>query len=272
MDIKDYQQQNEKPNWFSKIPLFNKLSPKLKIVLRILVYILIVIGVILFLRSPIFNISKTEILPFTDSQLKYIQTSVIDEKINHIYGQNYFKINEKEIAEKVKEEYLVEAVIVEKNLPDGITIKLKERTPFLTINLNETQCINIDKSSFAFDIATTTEDCLAKSDFYDTYYVTLVNSKNTYSLGETSNSFITDSLDKIIFAIEESKYNVSKITIKDEYLEVLLTNGSIIIFNLNHDVDIEIARLYIIIEEIQTDYKEFKTLDLRYERPIIKFP
>jgi len=241
-----------------------------KYLIRSIIITVLLALLYLFFTSDFFSIKTVIVEPFSGSSISYIDKEAVKNDLVYNIDVNYFTINEKEIIKTIKDKYYIaENIVIEKQLPDRILVKIDEREPFLTLNINSSSCAVLDKSSFVFDMATTSESCIKTSINYSTYYVSLVNNSNIYNVNEVSNEFLTNSLEKIIEAIENNNFSIDTITVNSDYIEILLTDKSILIFQLGDDIDTEILRFYIVVEELNRDYKTFKTLDLRYERPIV---
>lgn len=99
---------------------------------KILIYILLTtvfaVSMILFLLSPVFNVTKVQVT--NNSKINadtYVSLSGI------IIGENTFKILKHKVVQNIKQEPYVEDVQVIRQLPDKIELIIKERTPTLMI-------------------------------------------------------------------------------------------------------------------------------------------
>lgn len=103
---------------------------KIFLVIKILFFMAIIIGGIAFaFVSPIFNISKVEVL--NNNQLSsetIISLSGIQQ------GENIFKFNKRKVVENVKENSYVEKLEVKRKLPNIIRIDIIERIPTFSVD------------------------------------------------------------------------------------------------------------------------------------------
>lgn len=113
-----------------------KINTKvIKAILKILCLIGLIAGTIAFLMiSPIFNIAEIEITNNKKiSKDTYISLSGIK------YGENIYRINKKDIEEKIKSENAyVQDVKIKRVLPNKLTIEVQERTATYMIELDGT--------------------------------------------------------------------------------------------------------------------------------------
>ncbi|KKP81665.1 MAG: hypothetical protein UR84_C0019G0015, partial [candidate division WS6 bacterium GW2011_GWD1_35_594] len=56
----------------------------------------------------------------------------------------------------------------------------------------------------------------------------------------------------------------------DGIATIMDTDGHIFVFDITYDLDTQLGRMYLVGEKINTDLIEFKSLDLRFERPVMR--
>ena len=96
-----------------------------KLILKILLFIAIIIGVILFLFiSPVFNIKNINVQGNTKVNTEEIKSL---SKLN--LEENIFKFSSKKIEENVKENAYVDSAEIKRKLPNTVEITVTERTP-----------------------------------------------------------------------------------------------------------------------------------------------
>ena len=149
-EIRKRELQEEK----QRIKNRKKLNPKniakrrkrIKIAEIIFVILLIILGIVLFLLSPIFNITKIE----TTGNEKISSSEIISlsgiEK-----GINIFKVNNRQAIENIKQNTYIESVIINKKMAGTIQIEVKERDVDYLLDYNGSYAY-IDKKGFIIDI------------------------------------------------------------------------------------------------------------------------
>lgn len=120
----------------------------IKAILKILCLIGLIAGAIAFLMiSPVFNIAEIEVANNQKlSDDTYISLSGIT------YGENIYRISKREVTEKIKENAYVESVEIKRNLPDKLTIEVKERTATYMIEVDGSY-MYIDNQGYMLEIS-----------------------------------------------------------------------------------------------------------------------
>lgn len=100
-------------------------------VFKSLLFVILVIGLSVFSRSEVFNISSisvegTETLPVSD----------IIELTNLKVGSNIFDFRSSSVEELILTEPLVKSVEVKRVFPNKVRVLITERTPYITISYN----------------------------------------------------------------------------------------------------------------------------------------
>lgn len=137
---------------------------KRKILFFIKIFILISIlitGVIIFLKSSIFNIKVINVKiennnVLTESQIKDL--SMIN------VGQNMYSINKKKSIENIKSNPYVESVKIKRSIPDGLKIEVQERTLKFQLQ-SDNEYIYIDGKGIILEKSTVKKDCITVTGF-----------------------------------------------------------------------------------------------------------
>lgn len=122
-----------------------------KIVPAALVLIILIFGLLILRSLGIFSIQSVDISYNNSKSAKY--TNVKDYMIkSELYGQSYFTINVEEISRDIEQNYpSVKYVISEKVFPNKVTIKIIERVPKLSLNINNSLCVIIDEDQMTIN-------------------------------------------------------------------------------------------------------------------------
>lgn len=227
-------------------------------------YIFITIIVItLSILLGFWNVRKVE---YQNEDLKYSSQENIEKGIEYLKGTNIFRINPEEIETQLRiDNPFLKEVELEKVVPSKLVLKIYEYTPKY-IYYTQDNC-NI-YSNLSNKITSICENCSEECKGYTTEYETIyVASDNSLDNNETF--MYTTELNNITRLLYEFGYDISEVNIKDELL--VLTDGEkTFMFDLNQDLNTQLSRLYLVGEKINEDQIEFVSLDLRFERPILK--
>lgn len=255
-----------------------RFAGSLKIIFLSLTVILILIA-FLIARSGIFNIKQIEIqgdkIDCTDSdQLK---------NASGLYGKNFFLLKDRELAENLKGKFVcIENVRSLRLIPDKVKLEMTSRKPAaILLNLKDKQA---SSSSLIENIAT--PEASAAQDRYFVDSEGVVFSKSMYELNfskiyiydpeiavgkKLENNFINNSL-KILAKIKTFGVNAKKSWISEDFFIINPdTSDPKIIFRLNDRIDIQLASLQLILTEAKIDLKELTFIDLRFDKPIVRF-
>lgn len=135
---------------------------KILFILKICIIISIfVIGIMIFLKSSIFNIKVINVKIennnlLTESQIKDLSMITV--------GQNMYSINKKKSIENIKSNPYVESVKIKRSIPDGLQIEVKERTVKFQLQ-SDNQYIYIDEKGIILEKSAVQKDCITVTGF-----------------------------------------------------------------------------------------------------------
>lgn len=118
------------------------------LLINIIVFSALIIGLVIFLKSSFFNISKISVKIDNNNILTESQIKDLSE-IN--LGQNLFNIRKNQVIEKIKKEPYVEAVKIKKSLPNSVEILIKERSVEFQLLDADNQYIYIDNQGYILE-------------------------------------------------------------------------------------------------------------------------
>ena len=225
----------------------------------------------LFFKSNFFNINKIEI-GGENLECATMQQIIDSSKI---LGRNFFLLDTKAITENVKSKFIcVSNILFYKSLPNKVKIDVVSRKPKAVIlNLKNDEATT---SSIFENIATPSAQDMKDGFLLDEQGV--IFSKNddllniprilindpTLSLSKTIDINILKVLEKVkIFGID-----INFSTILDNSLAI--SSSPKVIFNLNNNLDTQIASLQLILEKAKIDSEVLEFIDLRFDKPIVR--
>ena len=107
-----------------------KRNKRIKLFLKVLVFIILIGGAIIFaMTSPLFNIKEIKVTNNTQVPSDTI-ISLSEIKID----ENIFKFYKGNASNKIKENAYIENVIIERIIPSTVEIKVEERTPKYSVD------------------------------------------------------------------------------------------------------------------------------------------
>lgn len=212
-----------------------------KIASYIFLVILVITGIILFLLSPIFNISKIEV-----NGNEQISSDEIISLSGIQKGSNLFSTSKKQLSDKIKENPYIGTVTITRKLPMTLSISVKERKVEFLLEYGNSYAY-IDEKGFILEISSkniqdkqkirgysTPEDqikpgnrlCEEDLKSLDEIYTILDTSYN-YSLQQCITSInISDKSNYVLYLESERKTvelgNADNLDIKMLYLQSIL--------------------------------------------------
>lgn len=224
---------------------------KRKIILRAikltLAIIILLIGLIAFFKSSLFNIKNINVSIennkiLTESQIKNLSTINI--------GQNIYSINKRQIVESIKSNPYVESVKIKRSLPGTLKIEIEERTVRFQLDYNG-EYIYIDNQGYILEKSYEKNDTILVSGY----------STTELSYGNRLDVKDLEKLSDVIQIMQESKNNeldsqITKIDIEDDDDYKIYFDGLGKIAHLGDTTSINDKLTYIKkILEVESDYE-----------------
>lgn len=235
--------------------------------------------IIFFTRSDFFKIRKIEIkserINCTD------KTGLINTA--NLLGQNFLFVNFENISKNLKEKFIcIKNVNVSRLLPGRIKLEINGREPVAVLILLKIK--EASTAAFLENIATpSTEE---SNDLFIVDKEGIIFSKEpngtqepriyfynqNLSLGQKLNDDFINEILKILNKVKTFRIDLKEtIIFNDLFIIIQPSAGAKIIFRLDTSVDIQLASLQLILQQAKIEDKELELIDLRFDKPIIKF-
>jgi len=239
----------------------NRLS-RVSVIVFLKKYSPVFIVLLLFVLSNVFGLWNVRNIQFELNEESNINALELEEKVNFFKGENIFLLAPREVKETLLEEngYIKEAY-VEKNIPSTLSIKIDEYIP-LYIGYSSERCVLY--SSEGTRIKEICKECLEECK--DESFISI----SSNSLLESSKRLIyIDEIRKISKLLDTFGFNVKKIEI-GEGVSTFTATDNTFTFDMSYNLDIQLNRMYLVGQKINSESMEFTSLDLRFERPVMK--
>jgi len=235
--------------------LFEKFFPKIKKILIIVFLVLIFLGVF-FLINRFFLVKEIEIV---GNEKKNSISGLINLK-NH----NLLYISEQKSANALqKENPWMESVMISKLYPNKLIIKIKPATPIALIK--------VDQGFFYLGIdgkiiqkAKKNEGSFPQINYYQqlSYFDYQIGNKITYKDILLSLFFINN--------LNNLGYSADTVDIAGFYMIRFNLKDRSILFSTEKDIKEQAYQLDQIIKRFKIEGVDFSSLDLRFDKPVIK--
>ena len=239
-----------------KISFYKKLCRKkwFKIARPIIIILIIVLVIYLLTIFGVFKIKKIE----TENELKYVTN--IEQITKQYKGVGYFSLNLEKLEEEIQDSSkYVKSVSAEKIFPNKILLDIKEYKPELYMEYKDI-CYIFSQEGLILEELIEYEDCSLENG--------IIIKSNQNILADNKLIFGTE-VDEVIKILEEFGWNIKKLTFEKNVLEI--TDGEkTITLEVNEEYEDQLARMYLVLEKVNIDDIEYKSIDLRFERPVME--
>ncbi len=230
---------------------------------RFLIYVpFFLIFIYIFLYSPLFLIKKIEV-----NDLSYLDASEISEDFDVLEGKNFFLTDLSDLrAEVIKKYAFIENIYTEKVFPNRVLVHVREKEPFFVVNTDK-GCFLLDKTGFVLSEA----ECSFLKSTYSVKEVLGIDLNNIDFVPNTrSNFYNAEQVYEIISVLDYYGYNVKMLEIENQVVKLELHDGRFFVFSFTDDIEKQLKRFIIVKKKIDYENMSFESVDMRYQRPVLR--
>jgi cell division septal protein FtsQ len=232
----------------------------------------------LFLISLIIGIWKLkniEVIEVRDSSSQNISQDISTYFEENIKGKNFFKVS----SDSLEEEFLnnisyLKSVQVEKKFPNKLIIFVDTYEDKIVGLLNENKCYLLSAEGYLIQsLCEESEDEYCCESFaIENQYLFFASPQASLSMDSNKKErlLVLGSVDKVVKVLESYGYVLSNMTLEADILKLHNPENETFIFDLNDNVELQLERFIVVISKIQSEDIKFESLDLRFERPVVK--
>lgn len=275
MEIIHFQNKNSVENIHKRIIPFkgSSLVERIKRPLLFLMPIVfLLVGFYLFIQSDLLLIKKFVVKSENGEELQYLDVESISEHLGDLYkDKTLTEVNITEIqSEILKFSPFVKEVYVEKSFPNKIEVRVVERVPEILL-LTERECAALDPENIVVELIQITEvdECTQLGTKYKLVTFVSTEIKADFEVGKELTSYESEKMILTKRVVQSKGYVISKIELKEGLYTISLEGEKQIIMSSLQEVEIQLKKFILVVQQIEIDSIQFKTLDLRYERPVI---
>lgn len=239
-----------------KISFYKKLCRKkwFKIARPILIILLIILVIYLLTIFGVFKIKKIE----NCTQLKYVTN--IEQITNQYKGEPYLSLNLEQLEQDILNfSKYIKSVQTEKIFPNKIKMTIEEYQPMMYMEYKEI-CYIFSEEGLILEENTEYEQCNLENG------VKLKSNQNILAEGR----LIFDiEVDEIVKVLEKFGWEISQIQFNQSVLQIEDGERNIVL-EINEEYEDQLAKMYLVLEKANLENIEYKSLDLRFERPVME--
>jgi hypothetical protein len=233
---------------------------------------------LLFLLSHllgVWNIKRFEIYQLDgediDGKINLLLESYIDE---NILGENFFSFSPSNTQFDMYEDIsFLKSIRIEKSIPNKVVLFVELYEPKYVSYLKSGECNILSSGGMWLEkvCEDTGEECCAeKSVNMDIPFLKSSEMDLTDLDNGRRKLLLMDEIDKVVTIVEVFKYDINKVSLENDILEITEKEGRVFRFSMADDINTQIRRYVVVIGKIRNDYLDFSSLDLRFERPVMK--
>lgn len=203
-----------------------------------------------------------------------ISLSVNNYLQENVTGENYFFLSPLTLE---KDLYLaipkLKAVRIEKVAPNKLILFLEVFDEKYSAYLRDQKCYLLSYEGIVLDSVceeAKTECCQQYAQDNSLVYFSSQEVEPSISEGDKDKLLIMEEVGKMVKVIEKFKYKIERIVLNKEIVELYDENDRVFRFTISSDIDTQLKRFIIVAGKINADEMDFSSLDLRFERPVMK--
>jgi len=223
----------------------------------------------------IWNIKKYEIFDVSGSE---IPSNIVNDIAKYIEenskGENFFLLSPSKLnAELISNISYIKSANVQKSLPNKLEIFVETYKPELLSVLNGDQCYVLSNEGIMLERVCEGEanDCCMNYIETNKLYLLTSSSVDISKLESGKEKLLVmDSISKVAKITQSLGYAIEEVTLSGDILEIKVADNRVLRFSMGEDLDVQLERLVIVAGKIKSDKIKLKSLDVRFERPVIK--
>lgn len=231
--------------------------------LKFLIYVpFLLILIYFFFYSPFFLINEIEI-----NELSYTNGGMILEDFEILENENFFLTELSDLREEAIQKHpFIENIYTEKVFPNRVIIHVREKEPHFVAS-NQEGCFLLDDLGFVLAQG----ECSDLKANYSVREVSGFDLNNIdFELNSQSNFYNAEKIAEIIRVLNYYGYNVKEVVIENQVAEFTLHDERLFVFSFANDIEKQLKRFIIVKKKIDYDNISFETIDMRYERPVLR--
>lgn len=227
----------------------------------------VLVFLLLLFLSFVFGLWNVRSFEYNDTQLVNVKKSELDSYVSEYVNQNIFLVKPNEIQKTILESNgYIKEVYIKKVLPSKLEITIKEYVPSYLGYSSERCLLFADSGEMIQEVCKECkEECLSNEVDTSLVYIT---SQST--LENAKRLIFFEEIDGIRKVLSVFQYEIEMIDIKDGIATINDIDKHLFVFDISYELDTQLARMYVTGQKIDSDMIKFKSLDLRFERPVMK--
>ena len=222
---------------------------------------------IIYQYTSILSIHQVILDSSNGEKLSYVDKDKAESDINWVNGKKYFNINIEDIKKVFNNNPFVSSILVTKIFPNTILVYIKERKPFVSLEIDNNTCVLLDQESFV--LSKSDGNCADINTKYMPIQLSIEDPKISFVENTQSTYYQVSNIVKITKIFAQYNLGITKITIKNTVMAVNANEKKNFVFSLNQDIVEQLTRMSAVMPQIEMSQIKYTSLDLRFERPVL---
>jgi len=226
------------------------------------------IFILILLISFLVGLWNVRSFDFQSSNLVNITQVELESYLSIYKGRNIFLLRPYDVRKTlIESDGYIKEVEIKKLIPSKLEITVQEYTP-LYVGYSSDNCLLFAQTGeFIEEICTNCEkDCPAYAVDKELVFI------SSGSLLESGGKLIYfEEIYKVERILAEFKYKVITLDITEGIATFNDIENHSFVFDLSTELDTQLARMYLVGQKVDQDMIKFSSLDLRFERPVMRF-
>ncbi len=263
----------KKPKSFLKERI-SRFKPIVFLKKNIILFTLLFIFFLSYLLG-FWNIQKYNIYSYNGSELDPKVVNMVEQYIKgNVVGKNFFTIYIKNLEEELtKNISYIDTVQIQKNIPNTVTVLLKEYSPELVALTKGNKCHLLSSSGIVLEELckdSTEENCCVEYAKESKKYMLKALDVDIIEEEKKSRLLAMDDIKNISKMIKLFDIQISSISLEKNIVTVFDIDSRKIIFSIGEGINTQLEAFYLVMARIKRDNTNFDSLDMRFERPVMK--
>jgi len=230
-------------------------------------YVLLFAFLIFFLISNIIGFWNVRNIEFGVKENTNVDLISLRTSLEEIKGKNIFFVTPSEVMGELDEyNAFVKSIYIEKRVPSTLHIQIEEYEPkFLGYASERCKLFSEEGVSIVEICKDCEEECFQYMDVYSSIYI----SSNS-SLENSKRLIYTEEIVNVLEILKIFGYDIKGIDISNGIARFESIDNHLFVFDISENLEVQLNRVYVVGKKINDENMNFKSLDLRFERPVMK--
>ena len=231
---------------------------------RYIWFLLVAFAIVLTVVFGVYDIKK---ILLVNNNTEYIKQRDIENLTEEYFGKNFFCVNPERVEESIKTNSYIKNADVEKVFPNRLDVQIEEYKPFILFEMEDKSCKVFSEEGMFLEVKEEV-DC---ETFAEKEMVIYFVGKETQIVQENNKEhfYMADDLLNVSKVLKEFDIVIEDVVMSDDILNIS-TDSMMLVMDINQEQEIQLARLYIVLEELEKIDKQAESIDVRFERPVIQ--